>query len=325
MITTKASYVTTAISFLSHWEGLNQPLGLNPIKLSRTVLGWSQPIFHADLEGLKDDLIAARLEVSNMVFALAEAREDFKQARVVVVDQHGQLNGRIRGSLPGTKWERLSTPVVSAEAGADAVTTAATAALNLWNRINAANALDEPLVLRNGVTAVNFAGLRDAVTITALEVPNAEQNLKDAVEKRNDIEDKIYKVLKAYRQMIPQIYADGDAAIDSMPALTPPPGATPSAVTLAGSYNAGTGSADLSWNASTSQDVTHYDVLVMAGDEFDEDNADLAATVQAGQPLVFSTSQYLGTPGSKIVSKVYARTSSGHTAGSNAVVVIRPA
>jgi hypothetical protein len=214
--------------------------------------------------------------------------------------------------------------VASSEAGAEVVTKAATAAMNLWNRINSLNVMGEPLLLRDGVTAADFKLLRDTVQKAANDVTEAEQDLKDAVEERDNVEEKIYKVLKAYRQMIPQVLPVGHPSIDSLPALTPPPGSTPDAVTVAGGFNAQTGQAELTWDESTSSDVTHYDVLGLAGPEFNEDNADLLGTVQKGSPRSFATGQFLQNPGSQLTVKVYARTESGHTAGSNAVTVQRP-
>ena len=324
MITNKASYLSTTTQFIEHWEGVNPPSPQPEVTIHGFVLGWSQPIHRSDLEGLRDDLVAAREEVSLANFNLAEARDDFKTAKESVVDKHGQLNGIIRGSLPGSKWERLSTPVASAEAGAEVVTKAATAALNLWNRINSKNVLNAPLILRDGVAAVNFKTLRDAVQGTANDVTEAEQDLKDAVEERDKVEEQIYAVLKAYRQMIPQVLPVGHASIGSLPALTPPPGATPDAVSAAGSYNAQTNQAEITWDESTSADVTHYDVLGLAGPEFNEDNADLLGTVQKGSPRSLATGQFLQNPGNQLTVKVYARTGSGHTAGSNAVTVQRP-
>lgn len=324
MITTKASYISTTTQFIEHWEGVNPPAPAPEITVHGFVLQWSAPIHRSDLQGLLDDLGAKRDAVSLANFNLAEARDDFKSAKELVVDKHGQLNGKIRGSLPGSKWERLSTPVASAEAGAEVVTKAATSAMNLWNRINSLNVLGEPLLLRDGVTAANFKTLRDHVQNTANDVTEAEQDLKDAVEERTNVEEKIYAVLKAYRQMIPQTLPVGHASIDSLPALTPPPGSTPDAVTLSGALNAQTNQAELTWDESTSADVTHYDVLGLAGPDFNEDNADLLGTVQKGSPRSFATGQFLQNPGSQITVKVYARTDSGHTAGSNAVTVTRP-
>lgn len=325
MITTKASYVSTTTLFVEHWEGVNEVFGVTPFSIPGFVLKFSAPILRSDLQALLADLTLARTAVSNVNFTLAEKRDDFNSARVVAVDLHGQLNGKVRGSLPNSKWERLSTPVSSAEAGADVVLKAVTAGLNLWKRINADNVLGAPLLLRDGVTAAAFEVVRNGVTQAANNVTNAEQDLKDAVEDRNDIEEKIYAVLKAYRQLIPQSFPEGHAKIESMPALTPPPGATPDAVTLAGTFNTGTSMVDYSWDDSTSASVTRYDVYIMAGDEFNLDNADLAATIARGEPRVFSTSQFLPNIGNKIVGKIYAVTDTGHTAGSNAVVVTRTA
>lgn len=323
MITNKASYLSTTTQFLEHWEGANPPLPQPQITIHGFVLQWSAPITRTDLQGLLTDLVAKREAVSTANFALAEARDDFKAAKELVVDKHGQLNGTIRGSLPGSKWERLSTPVASAEAGAEVVTKAATAAMNLWNRINSLNVMGAPLLLRDGVSVASFTTMRDNVQAMANKVTEAEQDLKDAVEGRDNVEEKIYAVLKAYRQMIPQLFPEGHAVVDSLPALTPPPGATPDAVTVAGSYNAQTNQAEFTWDESTSSDVTHYDVLGLAGPDFNEDNADLLGTVQKGSPRSFATGQFLQNPGSQLTVKIYARTESGHTAGSNAVTVLR--
>ena len=323
MITNKASYISTTTQFIEHWEGVNPPGPQPELVLHGFILQWSAPIHRSDLQGLLDDLVAARDAVSLANFNLSEARDDFKSAKELVVDKHGQLNGKIRGSLPGSKWERLSTPVASAEAGAEVVSKAATAAMNLWNRINARNVLGAPLALRDAVSAADFKILRDNVQLMANKVTEAEQDLKDAVEERDSVEEKIYAVLKAYRQMIPQSLPVGHPSIASLPALTPPPGSTPDAVTASGAFNSLTNQAEFAWDESTSADVTHYDVLGLAGPEFDEDNADLLGTVQKGSPRSFATGQFLQNPGGKLTVKVYARTESGHTAGSNAVTVMR--
>ncbi len=165
---------------------------------------------------------------------------------------------------------------------------------------------------------IELGALYDAVT-------NAEKDVSIEIAKREDVETVLYKAMKQYRLTAPPALPEGSALLETIPRLTPEGGRTPAPVELFGGYDAVNHAADLNWPASTDADLDEYEVRVTYGPTWSDSNNHIAGTVAAGAPRVLKTTKGLQTPGAVATYKVYVRLKSGGEAGSNTVMISRPA
>ena len=144
-------------------------------------------------------------------------------------------------------------------------------------------------------------------------------------QERTALENRIYPILKAYRQRIPAEFAEGSPILATLPRLSPVPGSTPDPVVANGNYNPATITADLNWTASTETDLASYEVRGVAGPDYDTEDEVNLATIPPGAPRTYSTNFALGTPGNAASYKIYVILTTGNERGSNPVSVPRPA
>lgn len=317
-----SSYPTTTQEFFVHWGLVNTALGVgHPMVLQGGATVDTLEEYRDDLDGLRDavtdagvDRTLAREELNGMIATL--------QVRLVA------FNAWVRANLAGMAYARSLNDAFAVGEGEAAVHQGVRALTRLWTKVNAIATPPEgvtlPLLLAGGYTVAMLETDRLALVALYQALSDAEVDLRLAREMRNDHQDLIYPVLKAYRAKLPTLLPEGHALVASMPVLTPPDGHTPDAVTVSGSWNATTHQAELTWGESSDADLREYQVRGVSGDEYIGDDESLLATVPAGGARTLATDFALGTPGLTTSFKVYVVLDTGRERGSAVVVVHRP-
>lgn len=322
-----SSYVPTCQAFLSHWEDVDSVLGAaTPLTIAGQVLGQSTPIFRAGFEALYNSLLAQRDAVTTTLVDLDLARGDAQDLRAKLVTRIGQFIGEVRGNLAGTKYERALPELPDSQSTQDTLQKATVRAVALWTKLNAdlTTGMTLPLVLEGGFALGGLTDLMNAIPLTYLALEKARGQVKLEREERNDLQDRIYPVLKAYRQVMPQKFPAGHALITALPDLTPKPGATPDAVALTAVWSAADTKAKLEWAASSESALDHYEVRAVPGEEYDVDDEVQVASIPKNGPRLLLTEQFLSAPGQHASFKVYVVLTTGNEAGSEPVTVTRP-
>jgi hypothetical protein len=322
MISGPSSYPSTIREFVEHWEAVDLTLGgAGPLVLAGDISRENLSDQGENLDDARDNVTDARVDRTL-------ARQQLNGLIVKLQGKLVEFNKRVRADLAGTAYER-SLPVAFAIGDAESTVREALRYMSrLWSKVNAILPVPAgvtlPMVLMESYTLALFDADREALRLGYQTLTNADVELKLARERRNDLQDVIYPILKAYRLKVPTALPAGHALLDSLPLLTPPEGHTPAPVAVQAAWNAGTTMADITWAESTDADLESYEVRGVPGDEYDAEDEVVLATVPKGGARTFSTDFALGTPGLSAAFKVYVVLDSGRERGSEAVVVARP-
>jgi hypothetical protein len=322
-----SSYVPTTQAFLSHWGEVNTALGAQPFTLAGSLVGQAQPVTVAQLTGLYMQLVGIRSGVSSVLVEEEFARADLAVLKARLVQRIGEVRDFVAGNLPGSRFERALPPLPDMDSAQGILSDAAGRLRAVWTALNASTGLGLtlPLVLQGGYAEAQFATDMDALAPAYLLLAGKVATTRLVRESRNDLQDKIYPVLKAYRQVMPTMFPAGHALTDSLPALTPTTGATPAAVTAHGAWDAAASKAKVTWSASTDAALDHYEVRGVPGNAYTADDESVLATVDKAAAREFETEFALGTPGVVAGFKVYVVLTTGNEKGSDAVYITRPA
>ena len=323
-----SSYVPTCQAFLTHWAEVNAALTApDELTLSGTLLVQATPVTRTDVALLYAALLAQRTAVTEALVEVDFARSDLAVLKVRMVQRISEMIAFVRGNLPGSKFERALPAQPDADSALHILQEAAGRVNKVWVTINTGVVvgLAVPVVLNGAYDQVAFGGDLTALPGGYLAVTNFAGALKLAQEERNDLQDQIYPLLKAYRQVMPTKFAPGNALTDALPLLTPLPGSTPEAVVLTGVLDAPTQQARLTWAASAEVDLDHYEVRAVPGDVYHLDDEVQVATIALDAPRELLTDQFLSAAGQTASFKVYVVLTTENEAGSNAVAVTRTA
>jgi hypothetical protein len=321
-ITGPSSYPAVIGEFLGHWEAVNAVVG---------------GLYGIGLQGgiMREDLVALQGELEAKRDAVTDAGVDRSLARaqldVLIAKLQGKMvefNRRVRADFAGTPYER-ALPVAFSVGDAEAAVRETLRHMGrVWEKINqispAPAGVAMPLVLLGGYSRANFDLDRTALRMAYRALGDAQVDLKLAREVRNDLQDRIYEVLKIYRLKIPTALPEGHALLDALPALTPPTGHTPSPVAVQGVWDAGAQKAKITWAASAEAEVREYEVRGVPGDDYQAEDEEVLATFGPEEAREFLTDFALGAPEVTAGYKVYVVLESGNERGSEAVFVTRP-
>jgi hypothetical protein len=184
--------------------------------------------------------------------------------------------------------------------------------------------LTTPLLLNGSYTLANFnAHLAELRTLYA-SWSNAGQAKRMAIQNRKAQEERIYAILKKYREIVGLRFAKDSPVYLSLPRLTPLPGHTPAAVTLSGIWNAEETMAALGWTASTEPTLKHYQIRFCTGAVYENEEEEILVTIPKAGPLTHLTDAGLSVPGATASYKVYVVLESDNEKGSDAVAITRP-
>lgn len=138
------------------------------------------------------------------------------------------------------------------------------------------------------------------------------------------MQEKIYAVLKKYREVVPLRFAKDAPVVLSLPRLTPVSGHTPAAVALTGLWKPAEAMAELGWTASTEATLKHYQIRYCTSAVYHNDEEEILTTVPKGGPLTLLTAAGLSVPDAVASFKVFVVLESDNEKGSEAVAVTRP-
>jgi len=314
-----ASYISTTDEFLGHWETADSELGAgNEIVLP-------DGTNRAGLVAKRNELEGLRNTVTTKLTDQELNREEIESKKTALLVRVNQFNDAVRSDFAGTKWERVLKDVPKQNDGQSTFVDPLIASNHIWTRLNAAIAPAAPLKLLGNYTQAQFQDDIDALNAAYPVWTESVNDTKFAREDRNDMQDVIYAILLAYRKKVPTKFATGHAVVDSLPRLTPEPGATPTGVTINAGWSESAQAAEVTFPASPDADVVQYEVRIVPGPIHNSDDEVVVGNIPAGPgPFVFHTAAALSNPGNVVSIKVYTINDTGNEKGSNAVAVTRP-
>lgn len=327
-LTGPASYVPTTEAFLNHWRQVNAALpAASPLTLPGESLGFAQAVTESELDQLYTRLETDHRVVQRGVISVGLARQELAGQQRALLDLLNQFNDKVRGHLPGSKWERTLPAVPTLGDARSRFLDPMDDAADLWARINAGSVLGagKTLTLREGQTAENFAQALVDIRLAYRALGRAEQDLRLARETRNDRQDVIRPVLKQYRVLMPTFFAPTHALVVTLPLLTPTGTRTPEPVKAAGTYDAASARAKVTFEASTDPDLDHYELRWSPGaEEYSTEDESVVGNLNPADPRVFLTDVGLDAPGATALYRVYVVLKTGNERGSETVTVTRP-
>ena len=138
------------------------------------------------------------------------------------------------------------------------------------------------------------------------------------------MQEKIYAVMKGYREVVPGICAAFPELLETLPRLTPLPGHTPARVAAQAEFVAPDKSR-VTHEASEEETIKCYQLRGNAGEAYHEEDAMVLATHGPDAPRVFEVAFGLTQAGARVALKVFVILETGNEAGSEVMVVERPA
>ena len=319
---TPRNYLNKADLFTGHWAAVNTALGAPPVILPGN---YPQATMVTDRAALAT-LITAVEVAANNVGTQAAARDAL---RGPLAERIRQFNALVRGIFPGSGMVR-DLPSIPNVSSSDGVWMAAMSDMdNIWTTINAITptplGVTLPLVLTGGYTKALFNADQAALNAAFTGVTNNTRALKEAIRIRNVAQLALETRYRQYRQQVQGRFAKGAPLLATLPALTPPPGHTPTAVNISGVWNPGISKAVITYSASADPDLQEYELRgCFGGTKYDTDTEVVVATHAAGDTTPFETDMGLLSSGSKAFFKVYVVLTTGREKGSKSVTVIRP-
>jgi hypothetical protein len=313
-----ASYVSTTQQFLNHWQEVDATLAESPLRLED---GTTVALF----EDVRGELLAMRDRVQDAVLERVLARATLNVKKEWLHKRVNLFKEKVIAALGSSVYARALPLIPGITEGQEAFSKPLILAAKLWKKIDAAPpaGFDEPLVLLDGTTEEAFATALAELAKLYEAVTDAEQDVTLALERRNDVQDRIYLMMKNYRLTVPTRIAAGTALLETLPALTPTSSRTPNPVVASGAVDAATQQAVISFTPSTDPDLEGYELRMTLGDTYDTEVDTAVATLAAGAVPQFLTPAGLPVPGSVATYKVYVKLKSGGEAGSNSVTLRR--
>lgn len=310
-----SSYIPTTNEFIAHWESVNADLGVgNEVTLAGGV-------GIADLTALRNSLQAQRDAVEGTLNGQEIASATIKQQKGSLIERFQQLAANVRALYGGQPFEAALPDQPGPSDAESKFLKPIVDSLNLWTRINASGTT---ITLVGGYDDTEFSDDIGFLREEYVTWTKAGSDLKIARAQRNKLQDQIYPILKQYRQIIPGKFAAGSVFIETLPRLSPLPGATPKAVNASAVWDAAETKALLTWEASDNADLKEYQVRYTPGDDYDEDDEAVVATILPGSPLELLTDAGLTQPGASSSFKVYVIVNTGNEKGSATMVITRP-
>ncbi len=313
-ITGPSSYISVVPAFLNHWTDANL---LGPaIVVDGVPLGQLGDVGIAFLQGLQTELLAARdaLEVTNLEVALSSAallgHKTFLNAqcvafnKVVRADHSTTTFGQAlpEAPQPGDGREKFNRPIRQM--------------LNLWAKVNTYRTgltpAKSPIVLLGNVSVTTCT--------TRLASLVAEQNTFEEREqqaaldrlKRENVQDRIYPLLKLYRAKVEASFAPNAPIVLSLPALTDSGSGKPEPGALAGALNPAGTAVGLTGTPSASASVVAHQLRASVGEAPEADDETMRAEFPLGQAIALSSDYGLSVPGARVHWRLVAITADGH-------------
>lgn len=313
-----SSYIPVLDEFLAHWGFADASLGAGnaivlPIGVTRSAL-----------LAKKVALVAKREELQAKLNLQETARGEIEILKITLLERVHQFTDKVRAYLPDSKWIAALPYLPSYSDGQGNFLEPLDDAATLWTQLNGDPTTVAAFTLLSAYTQAMFVA-----DITALKTAYATLNAADVAatvvrSERNNLQDEIYPLLKSYRVVLPTEFSRGHALIQSLPRLTPLPGSTPAEVSITVVWDSALQQARITWTASTSNDLDHYDVRFCPGANYLTDDESIVTSVESDGNRTILTNAGLTNLGATASFKVYVVTTTGNEKGSTAVSVTRP-
>ena len=198
----------------------------------------------------------------------------------------------------------------------------------LWATLNAdvtVPGFTGPLLLQGGYALAAFT-----TDLAALRTLYASGEDKDKLatlsrKTRDVLITSAYNRMRDYREIIPGLFPANSAIVQSLPRISPLPGATPKAVTdILWAWDAVKLVVDITFTPSTSPHIAAYELRYSPGDPYSADNEVVVLTMEPAPPYKFSADNGLDTPGATALYKIYAMNETEHEKGSKVIKAKRP-
>lgn len=321
-ISSVGSYVTTADGFLSHGEDVNADRVANALPELALSEGYTMSDFEADRNALEAKIIS----LVGLENAAEEARDDRDKQKRNIRVRLEQFRLGVRLHLKNTTYfkrlprlPRLKTTESKFLRPFDDVA-------DLWARIDVDTTVSSsgvPMILTGGYTLAGFKTDLSGLRAGYKKVTDKENDLDIARKERDRMLGPLKERMYEYRAAIELEYGPEHPYFASMPEVTPSSGSTPAAVTASISWDEAAGEAVITWTASESSSLDHYEIRTNTGAAYDAENATVSGNV-AAETLEFRTSDGLSITGDTASFRVYVMLTTGNEAGSNTVVITRP-
>ena len=300
-ITGNASYLNTLEDFSAHWAQTNVKLA--PKVFVVRIEDKDVSVNRAQLDALRLSLLAQQTLVQSRRTAEQIASGALLMQKTALLARLNLFIARMDGYYGNTSFVLARPYAPSLSDGRDNFTRPLGDAMTLWEKMNAGPApagVTLPLVLADGTDQGSFASAIAALQFAYAEERTKSQDVTLARGERNQLQDQVYEIMKAYREGLP----GSDAAkfpvlIETMPRLTPLPGHTPAPVNSSVTFEA-PDAARVVYNASTDAALAGYQLRGNVGGEYDNEDAVVIATHAPGAPREFVTDFGLNQPGARI-------------------------
>ena len=326
-ITGPSSYITVVPAFLNHWTDVQ--LTVNPVELDGGALGQPGDVGRAYLQDLYDDLLGARDTLEGVLLDAALERAGVLSEKTWLRDQCVFFNKAVRADH-GTTPFAAALPLAPGLADArERFNRPIRLLTGLWGKVNAyrtALTPSKPLLVLSpsGASQADATGRLGSLVDhqDAFEERDQQATLDRA--RREDLQDRIYPVLKLYRMKVESLFPPGNALVVTLPALTDDGTAGPEPGALTGSLNQAGTAVTLAGTPSPSATVVRHQLRASVGDEPNGDDETMRAEFAAGQAIALTTDYGLGAPGAKVHWRLLAVTADGHESATPWLTFQRP-
>ncbi|MGF1452951.1 MAG: hypothetical protein ACFB21_12860 [Opitutales bacterium] len=310
-----SSYLPTTEEFLAHWASANaaMPDGQEVIVGAGTT--------RAVLDGFYEELEPLPRAIQRALNARELARGEIDLAKRELLERFQQFAGLARARLVGRAELAMLPRAPQFSDGSARFLEPMEDVADMWNRVNTRVF---PIVLAGDYRLFMFNQKVGELETAYGTYRKAENDLKVERARRNALQERIYPILKQYREAIPGYFGADSAMAASLPRLTPKPGSTPDPVTIEGRWDADAGVAVITYTASDNPALDRYQLRVSPGPTYNaEDESAIANNDPETDPREFRTTESLETPGAVATFKVYVMLDTGNEAGSESVTVVR--
>lgn len=317
-ITTIGSYPPTMQEFINHWTQVNASLGAAPLTLRG---GYTLANFTAERNAIIISLNAV-IAADNTAQTTASA---LAIQRAAITPRAIQFRKWVQGYLVGTVYPAALPVAPRPDAVESKFLDPLQDIFNLWTTINADASLTGvplPLTLTGGYVVATFTTELTTLRTAFLNAKNAAEQATFVRKQRDLLLPPAEQRIKQYRTIIQARFA-GTAFENSLPALSPPPGATPDPVMLTGAWDTALGKAVFNWTASANATLASYSLRACTGSTYRAVDEFVVADLPAGT-TTFQTLSGLPLPGNRAVYRVYVVLTTGNERGSNNAAILRP-
>lgn len=214
-ITGPTSYPPTVSAFIYHWLDANALLGSSPLILNKDAIGADADADVATLQNLSGTLETARDTVDSVGLDLSIFRAEGEAMKADLHAKLNDFNSAVRADHPNSAYARVLPPVSSINEGRSRFLRPLRDAVKLWAKVNAYRTANGSglLVLKGAVTVESFNNLLTSLATKYDAIEEAEQQLSLEIQRRNDVQDVIYPILRAYRAKLPTAFADRKSVV----------------------------------------------------------------------------------------------------------------